>query len=320
MSPLEPSKTLRPGFIEKDIANYLPVLDKIANIDIITPLNLDSSNIGPEQWRLLHQLISDNYSKYDGFVIIHGTDTLVYTAAAISFLCRNNDKPVIFTGSQRPLSAIRSDARSNLINSVELATMNIPDIAVCFSNQLFRGNRTRKLSIESYQGFDSPNYPPLARLGLNIQINHQLFLKDKSSFSLKPDFKNNIMVIPLFPGLDFKPFINIIESDISSIILSGFGAGNIPDQNPDWIRFVELATKNNKLVFISSQSPHGMVDLDLYECGRKAREAGAHGLMDMTLETAVVKMMLLNANYKDNDKIRQIMIQPIAGEVSEIIK
>lgn len=159
MTPMAPENTLQPGRIEQDIASHLPDLSKMAEINIEIPFNLDSSNIGPDQWGEIYALLEKNYAQYDGFIIIHGTDTLVYTATAISFLAAKYSKPIIFTGSQRPLSAIRSDARSNLINAVELATRDIPEVTICFDNKLFRANRTKKQSIESYHGFDSPNYP-----------------------------------------------------------------------------------------------------------------------------------------------------------------
>lgn len=316
MSPVQPSKTLRPGNIAEEIAFYLPILNQIAEIEIKIAFNLDSSNIGPAQWVEIYQIIATHLEVFDGFVVIHGTDTLVYTAAAMSFLLNKCNKPIIFTGAQRPLSAVRSDARSNLINAVELATKEIPEVCICFDNNLYRGNRTKKLSIESYHGFESPNHPALAKLGLNIQLNKEYFLTRKNNITLQPKFKTDIMVIPIFPGMDYKPYIRILEDEISAVILSGFGAGNVPEDNPDWIQFIDYATASKKLVFISSQSPHGTVDLDLYECGRKALEAGAVSLKDMTLEAALVKLMLCNGNFQDRIKIKRMMPVPIAGEVT----
>ena len=317
MSPVRPSKTLHPGNIAEDIAVNLPVLNEIAEIEIKIAFNLDSSNIGPEQWTEIYHIIASHYQAFDGFVIIHGTDTLVYSAAAMSFLFLQNNKPIIFTGSQRPLSAVRSDARSNLINAVELATKSIPEVCICFDNNLFRGNRTKKMSIESYHGFESPNYPALAQMGLNINLNKKYFLQEKSAVVLKPKFRTDIMVISIFPGLDYKPYIKMLDDETSGVILSGFGAGNVPEENPDWIQFIDYVTASKKMIFICSQSPHGTVDLDLYDCGRKAMEAGAISLQDMTLESALVKLMLLNGNFKNRVQINKMMHMPLAGEVTE---
>ena len=317
MIPTAPDNTLKPGKIEEDIDCYLPALNDLAEIDIKIPFNLDSSNIGPEQWVELYTLVEQNYDLYDGFIIIHGTDTLVYTATAISYLLAKLSKPVVFTGSQRPLSAIRSDARSNLINAVELATKEIPEVAICFDNKLYRANRTKKQSIESYHGFDSPNYPPLARMGLNIQLYPNLFRTKDSNYVFKSIFNKNILIIPLFPGLDYKPYLYFLDSDITGIILKGFGSGNLPEISPNWISFVQESIDKGKSVFISSQSQHGRVDLTLYECGRKAMAAGAISLGDMTVEAALVKLMLLTGNFEDQNKIEQVMVHSLAGELSE---
>ena len=179
MTPMEPEQTLKPGNIEEQIDVYIPRIREKVDISIKIPFNLDSSNIGPVEWRILYTLISEEVENYDGVVIIHGTDTLVYTAAALSFFLLDLKKPVILTGSQRPLSALRTDARGNLINSVELATYDIPEVLICFGDRLFRGNRTKKMSIESFQSFESPNFPPLANIGLNVNINKGYIIKDR---------------------------------------------------------------------------------------------------------------------------------------------
>ena len=317
MTPMAPENTLRPGQIEKDIARHLPELNNLADIHVEIPFNLDSSNIGPAQWTEIYHLIEKNYADYDGFIIIHGTDTLVYSATAISFLTTKYTKPIIITGSQRPLSAIRSDARSNLINAVELAIRDIPEVTVCFDNKLFRANRTKKQSIESYHGFDSPNYPPLAKMGLNIQLFPELFLKKRKNINISPNFDNNILIISLFPGCTYEPFLPFLDSECKGIIIKGFGSGNLPDVSAKWISFVEKAINRGKSVYIGSHSQHGNVDLELYECGRRAKEAGAISLGDMTGEAAVVKLMLLTANFKGKYGIEKRMRASIAGEISQ---
>jgi L-asparaginase len=256
-------------------------------------------------------------SSYDGFVIIHGTDSLVYTAAALSYLLLDLEKPVIFTGSQRPLSALRTDARGNLINAIELSTYDIPEVTICFGDKLFRGNRTKKTSIESFQSFESPNYPPLATVGLNVTIRDHYIVKKNKEIILHAQFDKDIHVIRIFPGLDPKPLQKLIEQTSRAVILEGLGAGNLPDLSNDWMEFISELRAKNILVFITSQSPHGSVDLQLYNCGRQAESAGAISLRDMTIEAAIVKLMLLLANFKDHVKISQLMQNHLAGELSD---
>ncbi|TFG97101.1 MAG: asparaginase, partial [Calditrichales bacterium] len=241
MTPAEPDQTLKPGNIEKDLNENLPFVRDFADISIRIPFNLDSSDIGPDEWVILYRLIKEEIDQYDGIVMIHGTDTLVYTAAALSFLLNDLNKPVILTGSQRPLSALRSDARGNLINSVELATFNVPEVLVCFGNRLFRGNRTKKISIESFQSFDSPNYPPLATIGLNVSLNKPYILANRTGLKLEAKFDPHVLPVQIFPGLTPEPFQNVLNGTTRAIILEGFGAGNFPAVTSAWIEFIQHA-------------------------------------------------------------------------------
>jgi len=317
MTPVDPDQTLEPGNIEESLDRYVPSIHKLANISVNIPFNLDSSNIGPAEWKIIYKIITDEMNSYDGFVIIHGTDTLVYTAAALSFLFPELQKPIIMTGSQRPLSALRSDARGNLIDSIELSTYNIPEVSICFGNKLFRGNRTKKTSIESFQSFESPNFPPLATIGLNITINVQNYQKKKKNIGLVPQFDPGIHSIKIFPGLNPKLYLKIFEKSANGIILEGLGAGNLPALTDDWITFISRLKENNTLVFMTSQSFHGKVNLQLYDCGRQAETAGAVSLGDMTGEAALVKLMLLQANFKDPQKVEKLMQTSLAGEITD---
>ena len=316
MTPIDPEKTLEPGKIEKSLDQYLPNIHKIANISIEIPFNLDSSNIGPSEWNKIYQIIKQNMDLYDGFVIIHGTDSLVYTASALSYLLLDLKKPVILTGSQRPLSALRTDARVNLVNAIELCTYDIPEVTICFGNKLFRGNRTKKYSIESFQSFDSPNYPPLATVGLNVTVYDHYLLKHKDGIELIAQFDSRIQTIKIFPGLDLKPYNSLFDTNLRAIILEGLGAGNLPALSSEWMDFIADLKALGILVFMSSQSPHGSVDLELYSSGRQAKSAGAISLKDMTIEAALVKLMLLMRNFDDQPKIAELMQIPLAGEIT----
>lgn len=317
MTPVDPDQTLEPGNIEKSLDRYAPDIYKLANITVKIPFNLDSSDIGPGEWKILYNIIAGAMNSYDGFVIIHGTDTLVYTAAALSYLFPQLEKPIIMTGSQRPLSVLRTDARGNLIDSIELSTYDIPEVSICFGNKLFRGNRTKKTSIERFQSFESPNFPPLATVGLHVSINVQNYRKKKKDFGLAPIFDREIYSIKIFPGLNPQPFFTIFEKSAKAIILEGLGSGNLPALSGEWMEFISHMKANNTLVFIASQSAHGKVNLQLYESGRQAESAGAVSLGDMTVEAGLVKLMLLSANLNDPEKIEELMQKSLVGELTE---
>jgi len=225
-------------------------------------------------------------------------------------------KPVLITGSQRPLSAIRSDARSNLVNAVELATMEIPEVAICFDNKLYRGNRTKKISIESYRGFESPNYPLLASIGLRIQLHPENFLNALIPHRLEPKIDPETAVIHLFPGIRTEAYHELLGQPIRSVIIAGFGAGNFPVLGKKWHDFISACTKAGKIVCITSQSPHGRVDPELYETGKQALDAGAVGMNDMTLESSIVKLMILQGNLKERGKIISMLQRSLAGEMT----
>jgi L-asparaginase len=316
MNPMKPDKTLHPGELESIFEKYLPMLNEIANIEVKIPFNLDSSDIGPDEWKKTYDIVHENKDNFDGFVIIHGTDTLVYNSTAISFLLADFDKPVIFTGSQRPLSEIRTDAASNLINSVEIATYDINEVGICFGSNLFRANRTKKVSIESYHGFESPNCQPLATIGLNINLNKNLILQKQSNIQLKPFFDSNIINVRVYPGLNPDYYLKMINDKIKAVIIEGFGAGNFPDTDKKWVNFINKCIDAKILVVIGSQSLHGKVDLELYKSAKEAKKSGAISLNDMTFEAALVKLMILFGNYTDSEKIKSIFNSSIAGEVT----
>ncbi|MBN2367134.1 MAG: asparaginase [Calditrichaeota bacterium] len=319
MMPAEPTHVLAPADIRNLITGYLPEIEKIAQVDFEVAFNLDSANIQPHHWQLLGNIIQKNYSNYDGFVIIHGTDAMVYTACALSFMLQGLNKPVILTGSQRPLALIRSDARSNLINSIELATHDIPEVAIFFGTYLFRGNRAVKISSTSYEAFASPNYPELAEVGLDILLSDYI-LSGGDKLIFHDRFKNSVFSFRFFPGLnpDFLDFI--IHSSLEAVVVEALGVGNLAILENSIIPWIESMTKAGKIVVICSQSAYGYIDLELYECGRKISDAGGIPAADMTPTAAIVKLMYLLGTYPQQpDEIRNNFLKPIAGEISEKI-
>lgn len=315
MTPVEPDSILAPGNLQNQLINNVPELVRLADIETAIPFNLDSSNIGIKEWDILAKLIHKQMDLYDGFVIIHGTDTMAYTASALSFSLLNLKKPVVLTGSQRPLSKLRSDARSNLIDAIELAAMNIPEVLIVFGQLILRGNRAKKISITSYDAFTSPGYPYLGEIGLKIVLNRSKLFKTKDEFYLLEGFTPEAAIVNVLPSLPPDYFNSLLETNLKAFILLGFGAGHLPNYLPDWVPFIKSAGEKGKAVFIGSHSLHGSVDLSLYECGQNAIKAGAVGLGDMTFESAYVKLLKILKLTTDREEIHEKFNQNWAGEI-----
>ena len=315
MTPIEPGKQLAPGNIQNQILQYIPEIQNLADIDIVIPFNLDSSNIGIREWEILSDLVHTNIDKYEGFIIIHGTDTMVYTASALSFSLRNLKKPVIFTGSQRPFSKLRTDARFNLIDAVELATMTIPEVLITFGQKILRGNRAKKISITNYTAFDTPNYPLIGEIGINIQINQEYVLKPAEAYFYEKGFAKKLALLSIYPSLNLSNYLPVLDSDISGVILRGFGAGHLPTISPNWMNFLEKALAKNIMIFIGSHSRHGSVNLDLYESGKEAKDLGAIGLGKMTIEAAYVKLMRIFHQTTERQNVIRSFNTSWAGEI-----
>jgi L-asparaginase len=299
----------------KHILKVVPEVEELADIEWVSIFNLDSSDISPKHWENIGKTIKDNYSKYDGFVIIHGTDTMVYTATATSYMMRGTQKPVIFTGSQRPLSKIRSDARDNLISSVEFATCDIPEVAIAFGSELFRGNRAKKISIEDYNAFKSYNYPMLAKVGVTLEIRTNL-LKTKEAPVWEFGFDTRIALLKVFPGMTADLLRESLTSGkVKGLILEGFGSGNLPEIDESWLDLIGDLKKLMVPTVITSQCPQGVVNLNAYENGLKAIHKGAISCGNITTEAAVVKLMFALDRKKYYNDIVDFMRTSYCGEM-----
>ena len=279
------------GLDGKNIIDAVPEVKQLADLDWVSIFNLDSSDVSPTHWENIANTIKDKYADYDGFVVIHGTDTMVYSATAISFIMKHTEKPVIFTGSQRPLSKIRTDARDNFINSVEFATMDIPEVAICFGDELLRGNRSKKISIDEYKAFKTYNYPTLAKVGVNIELRNMHFRKAQTP-EWNFGFNTNIALLKIFPGMSADLLKDsLISGRVKGVILEGFGSGNLPEFDESWLNLIAELKKLMVPTVITSQCPQGMVNLKAYEHGIKAVHKGAISCGGITTESAVVKLM-----------------------------
>ncbi len=279
---------------------------------------LDSSNMSVNEWNDVAALIYENYDGYDGFVVLHGTDTMAYTASALSFMLEGLGKPVVLTGSQIPLSEIRSDGRDNLITSVIIAADGVvSEVCLYFSGRLLRGNRSMKMSADGLVAFDSPSYPHLADVGINIKYNYSVLL-EKSDTGIKyhPFSIIPIGVLKVFPGMQFGLFEEIMTEKLSGIVLETFGAGNIPMGSGKLLPIIKKAFKAGAVITVCSQCPNGTVTLGAYETSSQLKAAGAVGGKDMTTEAAVAKLYHLFSLGISKDEIKSLMEKNIAGELT----
>ena len=279
---------------------------------------LDSSNMTVVEWNAIGGIIAENYDRYDGFVILHGTDTMAYTSSALSFTLRNNRKPVILTGSQIPLCELRNDARDNLITALMMAADNrVHEVCLYFGGKLLRGNRAVKYSADDLIAFDSPNYPPLAEAGIEIRYNTSLLLPPcDGRFSLQPLKKVPIGVIKVFPGIQFELFDSIMTEKLKGIVIETFGAGNIPGSADALLPIIRKSSENGTIIIVCSQCPHGTVTLGAYETSAALKSAGAVSGYDITTEAAVAKLYYLFSRELDRNGILDRMERSLRGEIT----
>jgi len=284
---------------------------------------IDSSNMNPEFWVKLATLIEENYERYDGFVVLHGTDTMAYSASALSFMLENLNKPVIFTGSQLPMGVIRTDGRENFITSIEIAAAMkddlsvVPEVAIYFEDQLLRGNRTTKFNAENFDAFFSGNYPVLANVGVHIKYNYNNIRKSNfKKLKVHKNLDNNIGILKLFPGINKATVKSIVNTmGMKAILLETFGSGNAPTDK--WfLDILEQAIKNELIILNVTQCKSGSVEIGKYETSVDLGRIGVIGGNDITTESAITKLMYLFGEGYSNNKIRQLLEKSLRGEMT----
>lgn len=311
------------------IADEVPELRKFAcRIDNYTfsPL-IDSSDVEPTLWKKLAELIKDRYDDYDGFVILHGTDTMAYSASALSFMLDGLRKPVIFTGSQLPIDRPRTDGKENLISSVEIATAKdpegralVPEVCIFFNSQLLRGNRSTKVNATGFDAFTSPNYPALANAGINIKYNSRLIHygsnKDRA-LAINTKLDTRVSILKLHPGITEQVVKDImLGSQTRAVILETYGSGNAISR--EWfLDIVKEASRMEKIILNVTQCLCGDVDMNLYATGRSLKDAGVVSGFDSTTEAALGKLFYLMGTSDDNEQVKALLERNLKGEISK---
>lgn len=308
------------GFMEKQLAS-MPEFHRpempLFTIHEYDPL-MDSSDMTPADWQIIADDIATNYDKYDGFVILHGTDTMAYTASALSFMFENLGKPVIVTGSQIPLADLRSDGQANLLNALHIAA-NYPinEVTLFFNNRLMRGNRSRKSHADGFSAFSSPNLPPLLEAGINIELSANVKVDEKPSgeFKVNPITPQPIGVITMYPGISHEVIRNTLLQPVNAMILLTFGVGNAP-QNPELLAQLKAASERGVLVVNLTQCLAGKVNMGGYATGCALADSGVISGYDMTPEAALAKLHYLLSQDLSYEEVKAKMQQVLRGEMT----
>ena len=310
------------------LLNFVPELKRfnyhISTYSFEPPI--DSSDMEPYHWARLVRIVESNYDRYDGFVILHGTDTMAYTASAMSFMLENLSKPVILTGSQLPMGMLRTDGKENLITAIEIAaaknpdgTAMVPEVCIYFESDLMRGNRTTKINAEKFNAFKSYNYPCLGHSGIDIKIKPERVRRPLPGKPLKAHylFDTNVVVLTLFPGIQECLISSVFHIEgLKAVVMKTFGSGNAP-QKPWFIDLIKEASERGIVIVNITQCQSGSVEMERYETGRQLLEAGVISGYDSTPECALTKLMFLLGHNLPPDQVRRLMNTSLAGEITK---
>ena len=302
----------------------LKLLDcEIETVSFENPI--DSSNMQITDWQKIAIIIEENYKNFDGFVVLHGSDTMSYSASALSFMFEDLDKPIIFTGSQLPIGDLRTDAKENLITAIQIASLQdkgkpvIQEVSLYFEYKLYRGNRTTKISAEHFNAFASPNFPELVESGVHLNINNAILLKQKTTKKLKvnTNFDDNVLILKLFPGINKTILHSLLHTpNLKGVILETYGSGNAPMEN--WfISEIENAIHRGLHIVNVTQCSGGSVLMGTYETSTRLKEIGLISGKNITTEAAITKLMYLLGQNVANSVFKTIFETPLRGEMND---
>lgn len=321
-------QTLKPFDFEQ-ILSEVPELSKYAfRLDSYTfdPL-IDSSDVEPSMWQALAELIKDKYHEYDGFVVLHGTDTMAFSASALSFMLEGLEKPVVFTGSQLPIGRPRTDGKENLISAVEIASAKdasghamVPEVTIFFDSMLIRGNRATKVNAENFDAFQSPNYPELAEAGINIRYDQRVINYPSAygrDLTVHRELDTRVSILKVHPGITPQVVRNILLGpETRAVIIETYGSGNALSK--DWfVRIIEEAADMGKILVNVTQCICGSVNMDIYATGKRLKDAGVISGYDSTTESMLAKLFHLMGTNPSNEAVKQLLSEDLKGEISK---
>lgn len=313
------------AFDFKHLSSQIPELERL-NVCLETisfEKPVDSSEMDPSHWKKIAEIVHENYDNYDGFVVLHGSDTMAYSASALSFMLQGLKKPVIFTGSQLPIGTIRTDGKENIITAIEIAGEKdenalsvIQEVAIYFEYSLYRGNRTSKISASHFEAFSSPNFPELAVAGVQINYSKQEKLEKPQEVEFFTNFEDRVALLKIFPGFSPKVYSSIFDiNTVKGIVIESFGSGNVPS-NKDFQNLVLNYLAAGGIILNITQCSTGKVNQGKYETSAFLEQNGVVGGNDLTTEAAITKMMYLLGKYSKREEIISKLKENIAGEIS----
>lgn len=297
-----------------EIHRFLPEVQRDVSLQFFTLSNMGSSEVTPEHWTEIARTIEEHYDEYEGFVVVHGTNTMSYTAAALSFALQNLSKPVILTGALLPINELSGDGRQNLVFAIRAAELDLAEVCIVLGPRILRGCRSVKSEHSMLQTFDSPKFPPLGEFNVGVTLDDRRIVRRKRRLSCKPEFESGVATVTLIPGLSHRFVDAILDADPKGIVLRAYGLGMLPEDLFPWLRKL---TERDIPVVITSQLLRGVIDLHRYRKQLTLEQLGVISGKDMTYECAVVKLMWALKQAKTTQRVRELMERNLAGELTE---